>query len=361
MTEPEDEGVDQELTPKQSEQIRKAVEGIQSTISVPDMSKLFPGLAAIQRDLNPGVASIQSAFESSHKPFLDMSRSLGVNLPQFKLDLPLSVNLPQFKIDLPPLTLDYERLFGPAINMESLGLRRAIDASSAKLFDGIYESQRKRFEELFASIRRGIEKLLPPNWRGLTDFSNSETLLLDEGLALAWVPPREILQLLFDAPTQQDRRKILGRRWKRVVLACRESLESISGPDLAEYRRFALSVVAMLESGHPEGAQALAANLLDTMLRETLDRPDHRLVTDQRTRLLIDDLPMRAAVVFGGIWGSHTEFWALRGDAIPRGYTRHASAHGVSRRQYSRINAVIALMHVTAYLKLLESDGKFED
>jgi hypothetical protein len=26
----------------------------------------------------------------------------------------------------------------------------------------------------------------------------------------------------------------------------------------------------MLEEGHPEGAQALAANLLDTMLQETL-------------------------------------------------------------------------------------------
>jgi hypothetical protein len=110
MTEPEDEGVEHRLTPKQSEEIRKALEGIRSTISVPDMSKLFPGLAAIQRDLNPGIASMQRALESAHKPFLDMSRSL-------------SANLPQFKLDLPPLTLDYERLFGPAMNLENLGLR----------------------------------------------------------------------------------------------------------------------------------------------------------------------------------------------------------------------------------------------
>jgi len=139
------------------------------------------------------------------------------------------------------------------------------------------------------------------------------------------------------------------------VAACREALDSTTKDEFASYRWFAVSVVEMLESGHPEGAQALAANLLDTMLRETLDSPSHRQVTDQRTRLSIDALPLRAAMVFGGIWGAHTEFWQSRGDAIPREFTRHGSAHAVSRRQYSRINAVIALMHITAYIMLLES------
>lgn len=348
MTDPENECPGRKLTPKQREEIRKAYETIRSTISLPDTSKLFLGLAAIQSDLNPAVESIRRAIESAHKPYLDISKSL-------------SANLPQFKLDLPPLTLDYEKLFGPAVNMESLRLRQAIDTSSIKIFNDIYESQRKQFEEIFSSVRRGFEKILPPNWRGVTGLKDFETLLLDEGLALAWVPPSDILQLLFDASSQQDRRKILGRRWKRVVRACRESIESVSGSDLADYRQFALKVATMLEAGHPEGAQALAANLLDTMLSETLDGPDRRLVTDQRTRFSIDDLPLRAAVVFGGIWGSHTEFWASRGDAIPRGYTRHGSVHGVSRRQYSRINAVVALMHVTAYVMLLETDGSSAD
>ena len=107
--------------------------------------------------------------------------------------------------------------------------------------------------------------------------------------------------------------------------------------------------------GHPEGAQALAANLLDTMLRETLDKSSFGQVTNQRDRLSIDDLPLRAAAVFGGIWGSHTEFRSWRGDAIPRGFSRHGSVHAVSQIQYSRINALIALMHVTSYIMLLDS------
>jgi hypothetical protein len=46
---------------------------------------------------------------------------------------------------------------------------------------------------------------------------------------------------------------------------------------------------------------------------------------------------------------------AGRGESIQREFTRHGSAHAVSRMQYSRINAVIALMHVTAYIMLLDS------
>jgi hypothetical protein len=39
-------------------------------------------------------------------------------------------------------------------------------------------------------------------------------------------------------------------------------------------------VIDMLVDGHPEGAQALAADLLDTMFRETLEKQSARQVTD---------------------------------------------------------------------------------
>jgi hypothetical protein len=84
-------------------------------------------------------------------------------------------------------------------------------------------------------------------------------------------------------------------------------------------------VIDMLVDGHPEGAQALAANLLDSMLRETLDKQSARQVTDQSERLSIDALPLQASMVFGGIWFSHTEFRSSRGNATPRGFSRHGN------------------------------------
>lgn len=331
------------LTDAQLEQIRNVFQGLTAGMQGLELSRILRSVKDLQLNAVPDVKSLAAQA-------LVPANSLG-----FDLAKPLQVNLPKFKVDLPPLGLDYTRLFGPALNIENLGLKNIIDTSSLKVFDGIYNAQRAQFEGLFESINRMFDGILPPNWRGVRGLDQIETILLDEGLALAWVPPTDILNALLGASSKQERRRILGRRWKRIVAACRDSIESASSTDFAQYRGFALNVVRMLEGGHSEGAQALAANLLDTMLRETLDGPSRQEVTNQRNRLLINDLPMRAAMVFGGIWGSHTEFWQSRGDSIPREFTRHGSAHAVSRLQYSRINAVIALMHVTAYIMLLDS------
>jgi hypothetical protein len=331
-----------EFTDAQKEQIRKAYRGLTAGMQGLDLSKLMPSMAEIQRNAMPNLDAIAKSLVPTQNFGVDLAKSLQANLPKFKLNLP-------------PLKLDYTRLLGPALNIENLGLKNLIDTSSLEIFDEIYSTQRAQFEGIFENVRRVLDSILPPNWRGVRNLGQLETLLLDEGLALAWVPPTDILNALLSAASKQERRRILGRRWKRVVAACREAVESVSADDLAQYRGFGLNVVKMLEDGHPEGAQALAANLLDTMLRETLDGPSRKEVTDQRNRLSIDDLPMRAAMVFGGIWGSHTEFWPSRGQSVPREFTRHGSAHAVSRVQYSRINAVIALMHVTGYIMLLDS------
>lgn len=330
------------LTPAQSEEIRKAYRSLTAGMQGLDLSRIMPSIRDFQTTTKPAIDSIAKSLLQTHNFGVDLAKSLQLNLPKFKLDLP-------------PLGLDYTRLFGPALNFENLGLKNLIDTSSFKAFDKIYAAQRAQFEGIFDNINRILDGILPPNWRGVRGLSQIETILLDEGLALAWVPPADILEALLNASSKQERRRILGRRWQRVVAACRESIESASDAEYAQYRAFALKAAKMLEDGHPEGAQALAANLLDTMLRETLDGPSRQQVTNQRTRISINDLPMRAAMVFGGIWGSHTEFWQSRGDSIPREFTRHGSAHAVSRRQYSRINAVIAAMHVTAYIMLLDS------
>lgn len=330
------------LTAEQSKEIRKTNQNLTAGMHKIDFSKIMPSMKDLHVSVMPNLESVTNALVSTENFRIDFAKSL-------------QLNLPKFKIDLPPLGLDYARLFGPALNFENLGLKNLIDTSSFRIFDEIYAAQRAQFEGIFENISRILDGILPPNWRGVRGLDQIEVILLDEGLALAWVPPSDILNALLMASSKQERRRILGRRWKRIVAACRDNVESASSVDFAQYRGFALNAVKMLEDGHPEGAQALAANLLDTMLHETLDGPSRKQVTNQRTRLSIEDLPMRAAMVFGGIWGSHTEFWQSRGDSIPREFTRHGSAHGVSRRQYSRINAVVALMHVTAYIMLLDS------
>jgi hypothetical protein len=256
-------------------------------------------------------------------------------------------------IDVPPLKLDYSSLFP-----DFEGMRVSALADLLPSIRLIQDLQRDQFATLIESARAAAAARLPPNWRGdeVSIPKDLETMLLDEGLPLAWVPPREILVKLFAAPTPSDRRKILGRRWKTVTRACLEELQNVTHAELVEHAEFAIEAAESLMEGRSKSSQALSANLLDTILRTSFNEKDRTTITGQKQRLNIDDYPLRVAIVLGGIWGSHGQFWPSKGDKVPRKYSRHGTAHGVSRRQYSRINALLALMHVVSLLRVLEVD-----
>jgi hypothetical protein len=111
------------------------------------------------------------------------------------------LNLPTFKLDLPPLSLDYDRLFGPALNLGKLGSLNSIDLPSIDAFQKIFAAQRDSFKATFDRI---FDAWLPPNWKGVRNLDSFETILLDEGLALAWVPPTDILEALLRASSRQE-------------------------------------------------------------------------------------------------------------------------------------------------------------
>ena len=135
-------------------------------------------------------------------------------------------------------------------------------------------------------------------------------------------------------------------------MACIAELEGVKEPRLKEYVEFAVEAAESLRDGRWRASQALSANLMDSILNRSFDKASKKRLTDQKTRVGWEDYPIRSALVIGGIWGSYSEYWPSKGDPIPRRYTRHASAHGVSRRQYTRLNAVIALMHIVGLLKV---------
>lgn len=262
------------------------------------------------------------------------------------------------RIEFPALKLDYGALFPDFGRLQSDLLKSVLP--SLELF---HEAQREQFAQLIGVARRAVEAQLPPNWRAeaISVPKDLEVLLLDEGLALAWVPPPAVLTRLFNASSASERRRILGSRWKVITNACIEELDSVRDSSVSSHVRFARKAADALLAGSPEASQALSANLLDTVLRAEFSATDRKSITGQRARLDIDGYPLRVAIVLGGIWGAHGEFWPENGDKVPRAYSRHGTVHGVSRRQYSRINAVLALMHVVSILRLIEVDLREDD
>lgn len=256
------------------------------------------------------------------------------------------------KFAAPSLKLDYAALFPDYADLAPKAWKAALPALVQ-----IQEVQRKQFADVIAAARRAYDASLPPNWpKGVNLPADLEVMLLDEGLTLAWVPPEDVVVQLFAASSASERRTIIGRRWRGIGRACLDELDQVAHPDVKDHAHFAREAAVTLMTGSAAASQALSANLLDSILRAEFSHNDRTTITGQKNRLDIDDYPLRVAIVLGGIWGAHGQFFPERGDQIPRSYSRHGSAHGVSRRQYSRVNAVLALMHVVALLRVMERD-----
>jgi hypothetical protein len=222
-----------------------------------------------------------------------------------------------------------------------------------------------QWQNVFASLAEVTRRLYPENLRDAAPrIRDLEKLLVDEGIPLMWVPGPRIVRALLDAPDAAARRRAIGRRWKGIVDHCEGVLEEVKHPAVQDARGFALDVVAALRAGHTNPAQALAANLLDSLLQRHFDKTARVQLTknDFKTngiKFQLDDYKFKVACTFAPVWYAHAKYYPKNGDPIPRTFGRHPSAHGVSRAQYSRINALYALyalMLVTSVIKFFDTE-----
>lgn len=259
------------------------------------------------------------------------------------------------KIDLPIVRVDYSSMF-PEINRINETVMKSVAPMLAEL--------NKSYSSQFADIAKNLQKIAvrayPENWRhgsGLVEFpDNLEQILIDEGIPLAWVPPTRVLEKLFAAETAGKRRQVLSSNWKTIVDECVVVLKSVEEEQLGVYVEFGLEAAEALADGKWKASQALSANILDSFLHQKFTPESRKALTDQKQRVEWKKFPMRVALVVGALSGGYSEYWPKNGDEIPKQFSRHASAHGLSRRQYSRLNAVIALMNVVGLIKVSETD-----
>ncbi|MFD3662726.1 hypothetical protein ACFWVF_19315 [Streptomyces sp. NPDC058659] len=240
------------------------------------------------------------------------------------------------------------------------GFNDAITQALAPLTAGAFQTA--RWHRVFASMAEAARGIYPENLRELTPgLDEMETLLVDEGIPLMWVPGPGTVQALLEAPDAATRRRLIGQRWKGIANDCEGVLDKVKHPDLEAARSFALDVVHALRDGHTSAAQALAANLLDSVLQRHLSQALRVELTrndfkEKGVKFRLDAYKFKMACTFAPVWYAHAKYYAANGDAIPRTFGRHPSAHGVSKNQYSRINTVYALMLVTSVIKFFDTE-----
>lgn len=186
-----------------------------------------------------------------------------------------------------------------------------------------------------------------------------EAVVMLDGIALYGVPRKEIAERLIRATSSAARRDILGRRGKAIVADCRAALEGCGSSSVATYVSFAASALDAWDAGNHQAAQALAASVLDTVVNGYFGEQRYSLTPNRRTTTAseYDRFTVREFIAFAPLWQAYQKYKVEDGDPIPRTFSRHASVHGVSPRQFSKRNAVQGLLFVSSLLVFLDEQA----
>jgi hypothetical protein len=224
---------------------------------------------------------------------------------------------------------------------------------------------RKNEEELAKTLRQfatGFEEQLragaPPNWQFGDDWP-SLTVISDmverDGIPLAWVPRGEIVVGLVRAEGIEARRAILADREADIIQDCFTCLDDVDAPELTEFVASVREAARAFQDQHAKPAQALATVVLDATLRLLFATPDFSYAGIRRKLTGVwDNAPlryMRSALVLAAIPDALEQFWPGRGDQVPVRFNRHASTHTIHVEQYTRTNALVAIMVITSLLR----------
>lgn len=263
------------------------------------------------------------------------------------------------KIDLPRFELP---VYSNQLSEIFSGMREALE--------GIQETINKILSpEVFAAYRN-LGKFLPENLAEVDeDVTLKQVLALvrEDGIPLYFVPRSNIVRDLVYSDSASRRRDVLVECKELIFEDCRGVLNRISSEYALEKKFFILAGLNALENGHVEAAQALFTNTLDTVHQNFwgLNRQSRAAISNHaegdELPQLIKNMNFLDVFVFAPIWNSHMKFFGHAGEEPPAEYSRHASVHGVSRRQYKLENCIQALMLVTSLLIYVDENGKNSD
>lgn len=355
VDEPEtvDESEDDEprkLTPEEAEAARR-MENLRRkfpklempSIKIP--SETMRNLGAIS-----GIAEVQQAMaRKALKPILNAHASWQRQIPVINSDIFRSQALVQSNLDRVASQLTKNMDFG-------------ISESMAKVAKQFAAQQASMLAAIGPSLRALKFAFYPPNLQAIEGlkFEDVEQVVMVDGIPLYGVPRTSTAQALIEADGASKRRDILGRRWKTISADCREAAAGCKSKAISPYVPFALAALEALDAGHNAAAQALAGSLVDAILSSYFgkDRSNYTPHPQgKRTKDAYEEFNIREFIAFAPMWQAYQQFFVANGDKVPNTFSRNATAHTVSPRQFNRRNAVQGLMFACSLMYRLDEDA----
>ncbi|AFV88882.1 hypothetical protein PACID_10580 [Acidipropionibacterium acidipropionici ATCC 4875] len=296
-------------------------------------------------------ALVKNALEPYNELIQSQVASIGASLPTFTAPM-----------------IDFPALKGAGVSPAIESMLKQIASQQSAMLDGLRGSLKPLFDP---EMLRGFNRaLLPPNLRshaGEVQAHQVHEFLEQEGIPLYLVPRGRTALRLLRAQDRPGRRRVLGDCYESITDDCAIVLEQANRDVVGDELKFVLDGLGAMRSGHFRSAQAMFTVTLDTLIyRFYPDQAVRRRITNRKKGAdvpdAIDEMGVPEAMVWLPIWNAHEQFWKHKGDKVPNYYSRHASVHGVSSRQFSKRNCVQVLMLVTSLIgfadRLMSSAGR---
>ncbi|RJQ77685.1 hypothetical protein D5S17_14790 [Pseudonocardiaceae bacterium YIM PH 21723] len=344
-----------ELTADDQESLREKINQVRRSLD-PDLNRQLPSLAQLIPESVLTTSSALSAFTEGQqaiisnalKPFLASHVFRQGMISAFGSDLFKASTLPHSKLSF--FTSEVAK------NID-LGVGEAMRTAVSR-----FAKQQTAWwlSAIGPAVVNFKAAFYPPNLqdiRGLR-LAQVKQVVMDDGIPLYGLPRAATAEALVNADSAGMRRDILGRRWRTISRDCREAVTVCKTTRVAPYIVFAVAALDALDAGHTAAAQALAGSLVDTIVRASF-RNWHKFTPDSKgknTKDAYGKFTVRQYIVLAPMWQTYQQYWVNNGDPVPTTFSRHATAHTVGRRQYTRRNAVQALMFACSLLYWLDEE-----
>jgi len=231
----------------------------------------------------------------------------------------------------------------------------------AKIGATFAEQQSALLRNLGPAISAIRASFYPPNLRAIDGlrFEDVDQVVMLDGIPLYGLPCTSTAEALIRSGSTRERRAVLGRRWKTISTDCRAVVEGCASDTVAPYVPFAVAALDALDAGHTAAAQALTGSLVDAIVTAYFGDDRYKYTPNKKTRTTgaYDEFTIREFIAFAPMWQAYQRFFVTKGDKVPTTFSRNATAHTVSPRQFHRRNAVQGLMLTCSLLYRLDEEA----
>ncbi|MBF6085204.1 hypothetical protein IU485_27910 [Nocardia cyriacigeorgica] len=240
----------------------------------------------------------------------------------------------------------------PVIDVRSLW----VDAVPRVVPDAAMLGIDSTITDLVKKVLEDIASRYPDNWpEDFTDLAVAQQIVEADGIPIVYVPRADIVAELVEQPDRAGRVCVILARVADIADDCMKALEEPITVELECLRPLLRKAVAALKDGHGESAQALAVNLVDTLLRNV-----HRNRTVAAQRCVVKNIvasqvskQLRYDLGVAPIVRLWTEWDVASPHPRPAEPSRHVTIHNAHPDHYTPENAVICVMIATSLILAL--------